>query len=69
MACNLRKVTIFQLLILLQREGGGAGTEKHNPLGIVGREVIQGKVSFALRKHSLRWNLWHAQFVDFRNFN
>ncbi|KAM7444202.1 hypothetical protein ABFA07_007145 [Porites harrisoni] len=28
---------------LLKREPGGAGTEKHNPLSIVGREMIQGK--------------------------
>ncbi|KAM7444201.1 hypothetical protein ABFA07_007145 [Porites harrisoni] len=26
-----------------KREPGGAGTEKHNPLSIVGREMIQGK--------------------------
>ena len=54
MAWNLRKVTIFSLLIPSQRESSGSGNEKFGKGQKVGREMIQGKVSCAMRKHSLR---------------
>ncbi|CAH3175802.1 unnamed protein product, partial [Porites evermanni] len=37
-----------------KREPGKGGTVTYKPLQEVGRELIQGKVSCAMRKHSLR---------------